>query len=180
MTGAFAYPVAAVSRILAGAGLLMALSAAPVPAQEFHDSDTLKLGFGTFSIFGTYSKQACSAQANMRSARGQRVGFSIYWRPGKSLYLLTTHPAYQKAAGQQQVQFRFPDGSVMVFPMRRSGAKLQTNIGFGAKARKFYDAITASRSVRIEMPGVGDAVDVDLSNRRQVEGGMRYCKKWLK
>jgi hypothetical protein len=93
---------------------------------------------------------------------------------------MTMHPNYKAVTGQQPVQFRFPDGTVMAFGMVRKGIALQTNIGFGAEARRFYKAIEANPSLRIELPGVNDAVDVSLAERRRVEGGLRYCRKWLK
>jgi len=180
MTAIIAYLQRGPVRGLLAVGLAAVLATPGLAAATFHDSNTLKLSFGVFSVFGNYTKQACSAQANLRSSRGRRVGFSIYWKPGRALYLITTHPDAASASGAQQIQFRFPGGKAMAFAMSRSGPKLQTNIGFGAKARKFYDALSTSASVRIELPGVGDTVDLDLSARRQLEGGMRYCKKWLR
>ncbi len=144
------------------------------------EGNTLKLKFGVFDIYGTYTKRSCQAQTFLRSARGQRMGFAIYWVPGKSLYLMTKHPASERVSGRQQVQFRFPSGEAMAFAMKRQGDLVQASIGFGSTAQDFYELIEANRSLRIELPGIGDAIDVDLSKRREVEAAMRYCRDWLK
>jgi hypothetical protein len=131
-------------------------------------------------VLGSYSKRSCAAQATLRSDKGQRVGFSVYWVPGRALHLLTTHPGYSSVDGKQQVRFRFPDGKAMTFAMKRSGNSLQTNIGFGLQAKAFYRQIDSNPGLRIEIPVVGDAVDVDLGRRREVEAAMRHCRDWLK
>ncbi len=161
----------------------LALSAAllaPLPAAAIPDGNTMKLSFGGFDVYGTYTKRSCAAQTFLRSARGERIGFSIYWVPGRSLYVMTKHRGYARAGGRQQVQFRFPGGEAMAFAMKRRGERVQADIGFGATARKLYKLIEANRSLRIELPGVGDAVDVDLSRRRELESAMRHCRDWLK
>jgi len=165
------------SRALAGVLVLAALS---VTASAAPDQNTLKLSFSTFDVFATYTKRSCAAQADLRSARGQKMAFVIYWLPGKALYLMTQHPGYASARGKQVVQFRFPNGETMAFAMKRKGARVQANIGFGASAKKFYKLIEANQSVRMELPGIGDTVDVNLSRRREIEGAMRHCRDWLK
>lgn len=150
------------------------------PAHAVPDADTLKLTFGQFDVYGTYSKRSCAAQIFLPSARGQRMGFSIYWVPGRKLYLMTQHPGYTRARGQQKVQFSFPSGQAMAFDMKRKGARVQADIGFGKAARSFYQLIEANRSMSIDLPGVGDRVEVPLVRRRELESAMRHCRDWLK
>ena len=150
------------------------------PANAAPNQDQLKLSFGKFDIFGTYSKRSCAAQTFLRSAKGQRMGFLIYWVPRKSLFLSTKHPSFARTSGKQVVQFRFPDGQVMAFNMKKSGDQVQANIGFGSTAKKFYKMIEANNSLRIELPGLGDVLDVDMSRRRELESAMRHCRDWLK
>ncbi len=150
------------------------------PAAAIPEGDRLKLSFGSFDVYGTWSKKSCAAQTVMRSQARKRVGFSVYWTPGRQLYLMTTHPDSRRVQGNQQVQIRFPDGQAMAFAMRRNGQALYTDIGFGSNARNFYRQIEASRSMRIEWPSLGDAVDVDLRQRRELEAAMRHCRDWLR
>lgn len=149
------------------------------PSDAAPDADILKLSFGKFDVYGTYSKRSCAAQTFLRSARGQRLGFSIYWVPGRKLYVMTRHPGYEQARGNQQVQFRFPSGQTMTFDMKRKGARVQADIGFGKTARAFYKLIEANSAMSIELPGVGDRVEVALERRRELEAAMRHCRDWL-
>ena len=160
--------------------MLPLLFALAVPANAAPDQDRIKLSFGQFDIFGVYSKRACTAQTFLKSARGNRMGFAIYWRPGKNLYVMTKHPAFAKAGGQQTVQFRFPDGQAMAFKMKRKGERVQASIGFSSTAKKFYKMIEANQSMRIELPAIGDTLDVSLKRRRELEAAMRHCKEWLR
>ncbi len=150
------------------------------PASAAPDSNTLKLSFGKFSIFGTYNKRSCAAQSSVRSAKRKPVGFSIYWTPGRALYLLTNHPAAGRVSGKQQVNFRFPSGQAMAFAMTRKGNSLYTNIGFGQQAKSFYKLIETNRSLRVEWPALGDMADVPLQRRRELESAMRHCRDWLR
>ena len=144
------------------------------------NQDTLKLSFGKFDVYGTYSKRSCAAQTFLRSAKGHRMGFLIYWVPRKSLFVSTKHPAFAQVSGKQVVQFRFPDGQAMAFKMKKQGDHVQASIGFGSQAKKFYKLIEANDSLRIELPGLGDVLDVDMSRRRELESAMRHCRDWLK
>ena len=78
------------------------------------------------------------------------------------------------------MQFRFPDGQAIAFKMKRRGDRVQASIGFGSAAKKFYKMIEANPSLRIELPGIGDTLDVSLKQRRQLEGAMRHCRDWLR
>ena len=68
----------------------------------------------------------------------------------------------------------------MAFGVKRNGANLYTNIGFGSTARTFYAQMERAGSMRIEIPGLGDAVDVSLGKRRELEAAMRHCRDWLR
>jgi hypothetical protein len=164
---------------LRAAALLAGLSLA-APALAAPSSNTMKQTFGNFTVIGTYDRGACAAQSAMRSARGARVGFSVYWVPGGSLYLLTSHPEAGRIQGAQKVTFVFPSGERMAFNMTRNGNSLYTDIGFGGTARSFYSKLKRAGSLRIEVPGLDDAVSVDLSRRREVEAAMHKCGSWLR
>ncbi|MDF0602513.1 hypothetical protein P1J78_17380 [Psychromarinibacter sp. C21-152] len=168
----------AVRAALMPAALMLALTTGPAPAAP--EGNTMKLRFGAFEVIGTYSKRSCAAQSTLRSAKGARVGFSIYWVPGRSLYLLTMHPNAGQVTGNRQVNFRFPGGQAVAFGMKRSGNNLFTNIGFGGTAKNFYKLIEANGSLRIEIPSLGDTIDVSLAQRREVEAAMRHCRDWLR
>ena len=150
------------------------------PALAIPEGDRLKLSLGSFDVYGTWSKKSCAAQTVMRSQARKRVGFSVYWTPGRQLYLMTTHPDARRVQGNQQVQIRFPNGEAMAFAMKRTGQALYTDIGFGSNARSFYRQIESNRSMRIEWPALDDAVDVDLRQRRELEAAMRHCRDWLR
>lgn len=165
---------AAHALLLGGA---LALWAGPVAA--YHQGETLKVNVGTFSIHGSYARKSCSAQANLRSAARQAVGFALYWRPGKSLHLAVTHPKNAAASGKQTMRLVFPDGSVLDYPMKRRGNQLQSSIGFGNKAQTLYKTLQRNNRLQIELPGVGDRVDVSLAERELVEGGLFYCQRWM-
>lgn len=153
------------------------LALAPAtPGAAFHLGETWRVSYGTFTVHGTYSQRACSAQANLRSVTGANVSFSIYWRPGRSLHLITTHPRAGQAQGAPNMQFRFPDGQAVAFATSKSGNQLQTNIGFGGAAQRFYRMIEANGSVRIELPGINDVVDVSLAERAAVVRALFNCK----
>jgi hypothetical protein len=107
---------------------------------------------------------------------GQPVTFAIYWRPGRALVLVTNHPGTGAVQGAQTMQFRFPSGEAMAFATTRSGNQLQTNIGFGGAAQRFYTALRANPSLRIELPGVNDIVEVSLAEREQVISAMLHCR----
>ena len=149
-------------------------------AQATPEQDLIKLSFGSFDVYGTYSKKSCAAQTFLTSARGQRLGSSIYWVPGRALYVMTKHPGYAQVSGAQTVQFRFPDGQAMAFKMKRKGTRVQASIGFGATARKFYKMMAANNAMQIELVGVQDTVSVNLDPREQLEGAMRHCRDWLR
>lgn len=158
----------------------LALASVGGPAVAAPEGNTMKLRFGQFEVIGTYTKRSCAAQATLRSARGARVGFSVYWVPGSALYLLTMHPNAAQVSGNGQVNFRFPNGQAVAFGMKRNGTSLFTNIGFGGTAQNFYRMIEANGSLRIEIPSLGDAIDVSLAQRREVEAAMRHCRDWLR
>jgi len=139
--------------------------------------ETYRAQFQGFTVHGSYSKGACSAQANLRSHSGKTVAFSIYWRPGRSLHLLTTHPDAARLAGRGQAVFAFPDGTGLAFPMRRQGAQLSTSIGFGSTAQTFYRKIQAHPRLQIQFPALGDAVDVALTDKARVESALFFCKR---
>ncbi len=162
-----------------GAALLLGL-ALIAPAAAAPGSNTMKQSLGNFTVIGTYDKGACAAQSAVQSARGVQVGFSVYWVPGGSLYLLTFHPEAGKIQGAQKVNFVFPGGDSMAFDMTRNGNNLYTNIGFGGTAQSFYAKLKNAGSLRIEVPGLDDAVTVDLSRRSEVEAAMKDCRSWLR
>ncbi|MFQ5438638.1 MAG: hypothetical protein ACE5DK_07400 [Paracoccaceae bacterium] len=152
------------------------------PAQAtlaFHGGETLNLDFGAFSIHGSYSKRACSAQANLKSARGKNVGFAIYWRPRKDIFLLVSHAGNKGSKGSRTVRFTFDDGKFVLFPMRGKGAQLQVPIGFGPRGLNFYDSLQKNRHVTIEFLALKDRVEVDLSRKGAVEAGLMKCRKWM-
>lgn len=153
------------------------------PALAVPEMNTIKLDLGDFEVIGTYTTRSCAAQVRLRSAQRQSVGFSIYWRPGKQLNLLTQHPRAAQANGNGRlpVQFRFPSGQAMAFDMTLSSDRvLFTNIGFGKNAKAFYKLIEANPSLRIEWPALNDTVTVSLDRRRELESAMRHCRDWLK
>jgi len=156
--------------------LVLQLALFTLPAQAAHYGETYKADLGSFTVHGSFSKKSCSAQATLRSVRGARVGFAIYWRVGRSLHLLTTHPDNARVSGPQNMQFRFADGQAVAFVTRRNGAQLETNIGFGNAANRFYEMIAANPSLRIELPAIGDAVDVSLADRERILQAMFYCR----
>ena len=166
--------------LAAGFALSLSLFGSSVSAASYQDSETLKLDYGTFNIHGSASKRACSAQANLKSRGGKNTGFAIYWRIGRTIHLLVSHPNNSKVNGKHKANFVFPDGSSVNFPMSRSGNQLQVRIGFGPRGSAFYDSLTKNRSVVIQLPAVGDSVDVDLSERERVEIGMEICRRWQK
>ena len=149
-------------------------------ATQFHDSERLRLDYGEFVVNGRYSKRACSAQANLKSRRGKTVGFALYWRVGKDLYLLVSHPDNKTLKGRQKITFAFANGRKVVFPMRGRGTMLQVPIGFGPRGTSFYNAIQKNDSLRILMPGVGDEVRVNLARKAEVERAMWVCEQWMK
>jgi len=173
----FKYP----STITKGAvaSLIAALFFTASPTYASHSGETLQMDFGAFSIHGNYDKQACSAQANLTSKNGENVGFAIYWRLGKDLNLLVSHPGNTALKGKQKIRFVFDAGQKVTFPMRGNGAQLQVHIGIGPRGSSFYNAIQANNAVTIEMPGVDDNVRVDLSRRDEVQGGMQSCRDWM-
>lgn len=147
------------------------------PAQAYHMGETFKATLKTATVHGSYSKEFCSVQSNIRSARGKNVAFVIFWRPGKSLHLVATHPDYARAGGAQKVPNRFPDGQGMAYPMTRSGAKVQVNLGFGQKAQQFNRLVRNNRSLTIDLLGVDDRVAVDLREQDKVIAAIRKCRK---
>ena len=169
--------IRAALRSLAAAAMLCLAAPAAHAAPE---GDTLKLGLGSFTVIGTYSMRSCAAQSSVRSARGAPLGFSIYWIPGRSLYVLANHPNAAQVPGNAKVQFRFPSGQAMAFAMTRNGNTLYTNIGFGGTAQDFYRLIEANPAMRVEIPSLGDAADIGLGRRREVESAMRHCRDWLR
>ena len=158
----------------------LGLTGLATPASAVPEGNTLKLSFGNYIVYGTYTQRSCAAQSSVRSLKRKPVGFSIYWLPGRTLYLLTQHPQAGKVRGTQPVTFRFPNGQSMAFNMKRQGKSLFTDIGFGGQAKSFYKLIESSPSMRIEWPALGDAVDVPLNRRRELESAMRHCRDWLK
>ncbi len=138
--------------------------------------ESFRTSFGPFKIVGSFSKQMCQAQQVARSANGANVGFTVYWRPGRSLHLVTQHPAYRQVEGRQPIRFTFPDGRSMEFDMARNGSVLGTQIGFGGKAQQFYRLLDSNRSLRIDMPGIGDSVPIDLAMRDEVIRAMFFCR----
>jgi len=161
-------------------GLTVALSAAQaVPTAAYHEGNTLQLKFNTFTIHGNYAKRYCSGQANLTSKAGNSVAVAVFWRAGKNLSILARHPGVAKVKGRQKVVFKFPDGKRIVFPMQKAGDQLQVRVGFGPRGTGFYDALMANRRVLVEMPSLGDAIDVDLSEREEAASGALYCREWL-
>jgi len=152
----------------------------PVPVSAYHMGDTLKLDYGTFKVYGSYTKQSCSGQANIKSTHGFDVGASIYWSVGKNLYLLVTHPNVGAVKGKQKVIFKFPDGRNVTFPMNRHGDLLQVPVGIGPRGLSFYNAVMANSRVTVELTGVEDTVEVDLKDRHKAEEGAIYCQQWLR
>ncbi|MBV0911876.1 hypothetical protein [Anianabacter salinae] len=148
--------------------------AGPVLAQDL--GETFRTRFGPFTVVGTFSKQTCQAQQTARSAQGQAVGFTVYWRPGRSLHLITQHPGYRAVQGNQPIRFVFPDGRAMDFDMTRNGSVLGTQIGFGSKAQQFYRLLEANQSLRIDMPAVNDSVQIDLAMRPELIRAMFFCR----
>ena len=148
-------------------------------AQAYHDGETLKIEKGDFRIIGSYTKAACSAQATLKSNAGAKVGFSIYWRPGKDLYLLVTHPKNASVSGRHKINFVFPDGKKVLFPMVKHGTQLQVPVGIGPRGASFYNALQSNRAVRLDMPMISDSVDVDLRLRAQVQQALEACEQWL-
>lgn len=161
----------------AAALALAALLLAGSPARAFHEEfgDTYQLRLGDFTLVGRYRAGSCALQGSFRSLRGARTTFTVYWLPGRSLYLATHHPQVARVGGRQTMQFRFPDDTAMAFATTRNGKQLQTRIGFGSAAQRFHEAIERNRSMRIELPAVGDAVDVSLEKREEAVAAMVHC-----
>lgn len=160
--------------------LTLALSLVlPGAANAYHQGDTLKLNFGSFTIHGSYTKRSCSGQTNLTSKRGLPVSASVYWTVGKNLYLLASHPEVSKVKGRQTVKFNFPDGRKITFPMKRHGDLLQVPVGIGPRGITFYDALMANPHVTVELTGVDDSILVDLIDKDKAEAGALYCKAWL-
>jgi hypothetical protein len=164
----------------AGAALTLAtlLLLAGAPVRAFHDEfgDTYQLRLGDFTLVGRYRAGSCALQGSFRSLRGAHTTFTVYWLPGRSLHLATHHPEVARVNGRQTMQFRFPDGTAMAFATTRNGNQLQTRIGFGAAAQRFYEAIERNPSMRIELPAVGDAVNVSLEKREEAVAAMFHCR----
>jgi len=173
----FKYPSALTKGAVAT--LVATLFLAVPVAEARQGGETLQLDFGAFSIHGSYAKRACSAQANLKSKNGEKVGFALYWRIGKDLYLLVSHPGNAALKGKQKIRFAFDAGQKVTFPMRGNGAQLQVPIGIGPRGSAFYNAVQANDAVTIEMPGVGDSVRVDFGRRDEVQGGMQSCSDWM-
>lgn len=155
-------------------GLAMAL---PAPASAHHFGETYKRQFKTAVVQGSFRNRACAVQANVRSARKKIVTFGIYWRPGKSLHLVATHPDYASVSGAQKIQFRFPDGQGIAFPMLRTGKKLQIDLGFGSKAQTFNKMVRANKSVTIDLLGVKDRMVVDLREQAKIIAAFKFCRE---
>ena len=170
-------------RIVA-AGLAATILAGAPPqaraARQVHDSERLRLDYGEFVVNGSYTRRACSAQANVKSRNGKNVGFALYWRVGKDLYLLVSHPDNAALKGRQKITFAFDDGRKVVFPMRGRGKQLQVPIGFGPRGTSFYNAIQKNNALRILMPGVNDEVRISLARKAEVERAMWVCEQWMK
>lgn len=149
------------------------------PANAYHQGETFKVSLKTASVHGSYDKRACSVQVNLRSVKRQRVSFAIYWKPGRGLWLLTTHQAFKNAKGGQNIEFLFSSGAGMRFPMKHKGAQVQANIGFGSNASKLYDNIGTSQSMTINLPGVQDQVRVNLQEKGHVLAAMSKCRDFL-
>lgn len=156
------------------AALLLAM-----PALAYHQGETLKMKFRTFTIHGSVSKRSCSGQANVKSRRGHMVGVAVHWRVGKSVMLLARHPDYTSAGGKQKIRFIFPDGKKIILPMKLYGKQLQVRIGIGSHGLALYDALMENPSVTVELTGIDDVVEVDLSDRFNAEKGALYCREWL-
>jgi len=151
----------------------------PDMTQAYHMGDTLKLDLGTFQINGSYSKRFCSGQTNLVSKNGFKVGASVYWDVGKTLYLLVTHPQVAEVTGRQKVRFVFPGGQKVAFPMNRHKELLQVPVGIGPRGIAFYNAVMANSRVTVELTGVNDTIEVDLKDRKKAEAGAIYCREWL-
>lgn len=151
----------------------------PGTAGAYHQGDSLKMNFGTFQVYGSYTKRYCSGQANLVSQQGHKVGASIYWNVGKTLYLLVSHPQIGSVQGRQKVRFLFPDGQKVTFPMNRHNDQLQVPVGIGPRGVAFYNAVMANTRVTVELTGVNDTVEVDLKDRDKAEKGAIYCREWL-
>jgi len=167
---------------LLGVALVLALGATGIAGATTQDGDaeTLRLDYGEFVVNGSQARHACSAQANLISRDGKQVGFALYWRIGKDMFLLVSHPGNRALTGLQKISFVFDDGRKVVFPMQGHGNQLQVPIGLGPRGASFYSAIKKNDSLRIVMPGVGDEVRLDVSRRAEVERAMQICKRWVK
>lgn len=159
-------------------GLTAALALAQ-PASAYHQGETFLVKLKTASVHGSFKKRACSVQANLRSARRQPVSFSIYWQPGRGLWLLTFHKGYKTSNGPQQVEFAFPNGQGLRFPMKQKGAQVQANIGFGSNAQALNKLIAASNQMTINLPGVNDRVTVNLSEQAKIVAAVKKCREFL-
>ncbi|MBZ0127664.1 MAG: hypothetical protein K8F59_00980 [Rhodobacteraceae bacterium] len=160
-------------------GLLLAALLLAAPALAYHQGETLRMKFQTFTIHGSVSKHSCSGQANVKSERGHMVGVAVHWRVGKSVMLLAQHPEYASAGGRQKIRFIFPDGKTIVLPMKLYGKQLQVPIGIGSQGLALYHALMDNPSVTVELTGIDDVVRVDLSDRFKAEQGALYCREWL-
>lgn len=166
-----------VAHVLKSAGLALALMASP--AFAFHQGETFQVKLKTAAVHGSYSKKACSVQVNSRSSRKQRVSFAIYWQPGRGLWLLTTHKGYGSAKGKQMVEFIFPNGKGLRFPMKHQGAQVQANIGFSSNAQLLHRLIDVSAEMTINLLGVSDHVTINLAEKRKVAAAMKKCRDFL-
>ena len=158
--------------------LIVALALAP-PASAYHLGETFLVKLRTASVHGSYSKRACSVQANMRSEKKQPVSFAIYWQPGKGLWLLTTHKGYQRASGKQDIEFLFPSGTGLRFPMTQKKSQVQANIGFGNSAQVLNKHLKANKRMTINLVGIGDRVAVNLSEQAKIVAAMKKCREFL-
>ena len=158
------------------AALFLGLTA---PASAYHQGETFAVKLKTASVHGSYSKRSCSVQANIRSENRRAVSFAIYWQPGKGLWLLTTHKDYAKARGEQHIEFIFPSGRGLRFPMKQEGAQVQASIGFGNNAQLLNQHIRSSNRMMINLLGVNDRVSVNLAEQAKIVAALKKCREFL-
>lgn len=145
------------------------------PAAAYHLGETLKFTTGGVQITGSYSQGLCALQANRRAQSGAPTAFALQWKPGKSLFLIVA-PG-RTGQNRETFTFAFSDGSAHSYTFKKSGKQYNSSLGFGGKTQSLWKSMRASDAMRIDMPGLGDSVTVNLQPRDDVLARMVYCKE---
>ena len=78
---------------------------------------------------------------------------------------------------EQKLRFLFPDGTDLAFTMKLSGTQLQMPLGLASNVPALFHAVKNNPNVRIEISGIEDSIELDLSAQNAVLEAMEACRE---